>query len=161
MGIMSIITRKIILIFIHISCLSVMLSAQSVERVYSIDTDSIKRISDDVRNGIYGKISSIIILSKSHILYEQYFGFNNSTTLHPISSVTKSVTSLVTGICIDKGFLKTIDTPIWKFFPEFKSIFDSDTIKKTITIRNLLNQTTGLAWDEWTSHYSDAVNALI
>jgi CubicO group peptidase (beta-lactamase class C family) len=152
---------KFFLTLLYFCCFASILTAQTTDRVYSINTDSIKRISDDLRNGEYGKISSIVILSKSKIVYEQYYGFSNSSTLHPISSVTKSVTSLITGICIDKGFLKTIDTPIFKFFPEFKSVFEKDTLKKQITIRNLLNQTTGLEWDEWTTHYSYAGNALI
>lgn len=143
-----------------INCLSELYS-QPVGNFYHINKDTLKRINDDLRNGDYGKISSIVVLSQSKILFEQYYGFNNSNTLHPISSVTKSITSLITGICLDKGFIKSIDTPIWKFFPEYKSIFEKDTIKRRITIRNLLNQTTGLKWDEWTTHYSYAGNSLI
>lgn len=135
--------------------------SQPVEYSFSFNTDTLKRINEELRNGEYGKISSIVIISKSKILFEQYYGFNNANTLHPISSVTKSITSLITGICIDKGFIKSVDTPIYKFFPEYKAIFEKDTIKKEITIRNLLNQTTGLLWDEWTTHYSYAGNALI
>jgi len=137
------------------------LYSKPVKNIYHFNKDTLKRINDDVRNGEYGKISSIIVLSNSKIIFEQYYGFNNPNTIHPISSVTKSITSLITGICLDKGFIKSIDTPIWKFFPEYKSIFEKDTIKKRITIRNLLNQTTGLQWDEWTTHYSYAGNSLI
>ncbi|NVO11135.1 MAG: serine hydrolase [Bacteroidales bacterium] len=153
--------RKIIQTIIFFMCISIISSAQTVEKSFTINSDTLKRINEYLRNGEYGKISGIVILSKSKILYEQYYGFNNPSTLHPISSVTKSITSLITGICLDKGYLNSIDTPIWRFFPEYKSIFERDTIKKTITIRNLLNQTTGLQWDEWTTHYSYAGNALI
>lgn len=136
-------------------------SAQPIERFFKINTDTLKKIDQDLKNDEYGKISSIVIISKSKIIFEHYYGFSNSSSLHPISSVTKSITSLITGICIDKGYLKSIDEPIWPFFPEYKVIFDRDTLKKKITIRNLLNQTTGLEWDEWTKHYSYAGNALI
>ena len=143
------------------SVLSKSAFSQPAEVTYKINSDTLKKINIELRNGVYGKISGIVIFSKSRIIYEQYFGFTNASTIHPISSVTKSVTSLVTGVCVDKGFIKSIDTPVWKYFPEYNSIFEQDTIKKRITIRNLLNQTTGLLWDEWTTHYSYADNALI
>jgi len=155
------ISNNILLTILLLLYCSTELYSHPVEKVFSINSDSLKRISEDVRNGEYGKISGIVVLSDSRIIFEQYFGFNNPNTIHPISSVTKSITSLITGICIDKGYLKSIDTPIWKFFPEYQSIFEKDTLKKRITIRNLLNQTTGLQWDEWTTHYSYAGNSLI
>ncbi len=132
-----------------------------INNILHFKKDTLNKINEELRNGDYGKISGIIILSKSKVIFEQYYGFSNANTLHPISSVTKSITSLITGICIDKGFIKSIDIPIWKFFPEFKYIFEKDTLKKRITIRNLLNQTTGTQWDEWTTHYSYAGNSLI
>lgn len=140
---------------------SLELYSQPVNRCFSINSDTLNKINDELRNGEFGKISGIVILSKSKIIFEQYYGFNNMNTLHPISSVTKSITSLITGICLDKGFLKSIDIPIWHFLPEYQDVFEKDTIKKLITIRNLLNQTTGLEWDEWTTHYSYAGNSLI
>ncbi len=135
--------------------------AEPIDALNKLKKDSLKKIDAELRDDVYGKISGIVVFSKSRIIFEQSYGFNSASTIHPISSVTKSITSLLTGICIDKGFIKSIDTPIWTFFPEYKSIFEKDTIKKRITIRNLLNQTTGLLWDEWTTHYSYAGNALI
>ncbi|RPH32584.1 MAG: class A beta-lactamase-related serine hydrolase [Bacteroidales bacterium] len=137
------------------------LYCQPIENGYTFNKDSLNKLNSELRNGDYGKISSVLVLYKSKILFEQYYGFNNANSLHPISSVTKSVTSLITGICLDKGFIESIDTPIGKYFPEYKSVFEKDTIKKRITIRNLLNQTTGMRWDEWTTHYSYAGNSLI
>ncbi|NOU18622.1 MAG: serine hydrolase [Bacteroidales bacterium] len=161
MNILLIAKHKLIQTIILFVGITIAAQAQSIEKSYTLNPDTLKRINEYLRNGEYGKISGIVILAKSKVLFEQYYGFNNPSTLHPISSVTKSVTSLITGICIDKGYLNSIDTPIWTFFPEYKSIFEKDTIKKRITIRNLLNQTTGLQWDEWTTHYSYAGNALI
>lgn len=157
---LNITPRLFLPILLSLYCSSELYS-HPVEKNYSINSDSLNRIDEELRNGDYGKIAGIVILSKSKVIYEKYYGFNSPSTLHPISSVTKSITSLITGICIDKGFLKSIDTPIWKFFPEYRAIFEKDTLKKRITIRNLLNQTTGLQWDEWTTHYSYAGNSLI
>ncbi|HOP03895.1 MAG TPA: serine hydrolase [Tenuifilaceae bacterium] len=128
---------------------------------FSINSNTLAKIDSDLRSNKYGKISSILIYNGSKIYFERYYGFTQASTLHAISSVTKSVTSLAMGICIDKGFVNGIDIPVYTFFPELNEIFEKDTLKKTITIRNLLDQTTGLRWDEWTTHYSYAGNSLI
>lgn len=150
----------VILTFVAISS-TVFANDKPVNKLYSINNDTIKKINEDLWRGLYGKISGIVIYSNSKLIYERYFGFNNPNTLHPISSVTKSITSLIAGICLDKGYIHSIDVPIWKYFPEYRNIFEKDTLKKKITLRNLLNQTSGIEWDEWTIHYSYAGNSLI
>lgn len=126
-----------------------------------INNQTIERVAQDIRNNKYGKISSMVIFHNNRVLYENYFGFNQQTTLHPISSVTKSITSLAIGICMDRGFITSLDFPIYTLFPEYKNIFDNDSLKRNITLRHLLNQTSGFKWDEWTIHYSYAGNSLI
>ncbi len=123
--------------------------------------DSIRQIHKDIRSDRYGKISSLIIFQGPRLVHEKYFGFSQRSTLHPISSVTKSVTSIAVGICIDNGFIPSINEPIFAYFPEYQAIFERDTIKKQITLRHLLMQTAGFAWDEWKTHYSYAGNPLI
>lgn len=125
------------------------------------DTKALDAIDADIRNDLYGKISSLIIYKGPRIVYEKYYGFSQFSTLHPISSVTKSITSLVAGMCIDKGYIPSLDVKIKDYFPEYKEIFDKDTLKQQITLRHLLTQTSGLQWDEWNIHYSYAGNPLI
>ena len=124
-------------------------------------SDTLEDINVDVRNDMYGKISSLIIYYNSRIVYEKYYGFSQSSTLHPISSVTKSITSIAVGVCIDNGIIPTLDVKIEDYFPEYKQIFDKTPLKKEITLRHLLMQTGGFEWDEWTIHYSYAGNPLI
>lgn len=80
---------------------------------------------------------SLIILKDGEIVYKNYFG-------KPIKeieamSATKSVVSLAIGLLIDKGFLENLDEPVSKFYPEWKQ-----GRKKNITVRHLLNHTSGL-----------------
>ena len=123
--------------------------------------DSLQQLNSDIRNDKYGKVSSLLIYHNHKIAFESYYGFAQHNTLHPISSVTKSITSLAVGICVDKGFIPSIDIKIADFFPEYTNIFQSDTLKSQITLRHLLYQTSGFKWDEWTVHYSYAGNPLI
>lgn len=129
---------------------------------YTLNLDYLNKIDQDIREGEFGKISGLVVLNKQGtIIHERYYGFSNRNTINQISSVSKSITSLLVGVCLEKGFIKSIDTPIWNYFPEYSAIFKKDTIKTKITIRHLLNQTTGLKWEEWKYPYNYASNSLI
>ncbi len=75
--------------------------------------------------------------------YEDYERKNN------IKSATKSVTSLLAGIAVDKGLLD-IDKTIYHYLPEY---FPQDDEKRNITVRQALEMRTGLLWkndeDTW------------
>lgn len=68
---------------------------------------------------------------------ESYSGFTKEDTLN-VMSVTKSVTSLLVGIAIDKGFIKSVDDYVMDYY---KDIYTPKRGEKTIyevTIRHLL-----------------------
>jgi CubicO group peptidase (beta-lactamase class C family) len=68
--------------------------------------------------------------------------------LHTMQSVSKTVTSLTIGIAIGrKEFPVDLDTPILKYFDEYK-IANLDERKRRITLRHLLTMTAGLEWNE-------------
>lgn len=133
--------------------------AQRDRRVY-FQNDSLQQIVKDIQNDRYGKLSGLLIYVDDRLVHETYFGFTQRITLNPITSVTKSITSIAVGICCDKGYIGSIDEPIYPFFPEFSHIFEADELKKKITLRDLLAQTSGFKWDEWEIPYSYAGNPL-
>jgi CubicO group peptidase (beta-lactamase class C family) len=68
---------------------------------------------------------------------ESYSDFTKEDTLN-VMSVTKSVTSLLVGIAIDKGFIKSVDDYVMDYY---KNIYTPKRGEKTIyevTIRHLL-----------------------
>ncbi len=127
----------------------------------SFSKDSLKKINLDIRNDKYGKISSLVIYEGTSLVYENYYGFSQKSTLHQISSVTKSVTSIAVGVAIDMDSIPSLDVKIHNYFPEYDSIFLDNPLKREITLKHLLNQTAGFEWDEWEIHYSYAGNPLI
>ncbi len=62
-----------------------------------------------------------------------------------IYSVTKSITSLLLGIAIEKGFIDNIDQSIADFID--LSLYESDDDLSVITIRHLMTMSAGLVWD--------------
>jgi CubicO group peptidase (beta-lactamase class C family) len=66
--------------------------------------------------------------------------------LHETRSATKTFISALTGIAIDKGYIKNTDETVLSFFPEY-SIKNNSEAKKRITIENLLTNQSGLDCD--------------
>ena len=71
--------------------------------------------------------------------------------LHDLRSITKSVTSLVVGIALDRGWIKDVDAPVFSFFPEYD---DRRTPEKDhVTLRHLLTMSAGFAWTDPSMSY--------
>ena len=82
---------------------------------------------------------------------------HDADTLHDIRSVTKSVTSLLVGIAVDRGLIEDIDRPVVDYLPEYADLRTADT--QRIQLRHLLTMTSGLRWSE-DLPYIDAKNSL-
>ena len=64
----------------------------------------------------------------------------SSEYLHDLASVTKSFTSLLIGIAIDKGFIKNEADAVLNFFPEIHS---RDSLLGCLTIKDLITMRSG------------------
>src|SRR4249919_2048691 len=100
-----------------------------------IFANAIKHAKQDSTN-----IHSLLVIKNDHIVLDvSFYPFKNSYA-HDLASVTKSVTSLLIGIAIDKKFIKSENELIINYFPEYKIKND---ILQTVTIRDLLNMSSG------------------
>ena len=97
----------------------------------------------------YKRIDGLLILRNNRLVYENYFHGYSSDVLHNIFSAGKSITSILVGIAIDKGFINGVDTPIVPLLPEYQDFKNPDPRKNEITIEHLLNMTSGLDCDDW------------
>ena len=66
-------------------------------------------------------------------------GFTSSDNVN-VMSVTKGVMALLTGIAIDKGFIKSVDQKVLDFFPDYQVRRGEKTIYD-VTLRHLLTMT--------------------
>ena len=80
----------------------------------------------------------MVIARHGKLAFEQYFaGIDqpwgkpearydyDATTLHDMRSATKSVTSLLAGIAIDRRMIKSVNTRVVNFFPEYRGPEDT------------------------------------
>ena len=98
---------------------------------------------EHVKNNSF-HIDSILIVRNGNLVFDAYFWPFSKNQKHIIHSCTKSIMSALIGIAIDKGYIQNVDQPITDFFPD-KSVADFDDLKKTITLKNLLTMSSGLA----------------
>ena len=65
-------------------------------------------------------IHRLLIIRNNHIVVDVSFYPFKDIYVHDLASVTKSITSLLIGIAIDKNLIKGDDEPILNYFPEYK-----------------------------------------
>jgi CubicO group peptidase (beta-lactamase class C family) len=112
-----------------------------------MDSTILDNMIYDVENNYYG-VYSILVIRNGFIVKEWYDLFASSDYLFRLYSVSKSVTSILVGIALDKGYISSLDELVLDYFPD-KDIANVDARKEAITIEHLLTMTTGLFWPEY------------
>lgn len=93
------------------------------------------------------RLSSVVVVKDNKVLFRKFFNGFDALSPHPIFSEVKSLMAVLIGIAIDNGFIKSVDQPLSDFFPSI--LVDTSRYKKQITLRHLLNHTSGLPAYEW------------
>ena len=89
--------------------------------------------------------SAAIIIQNDTILFEHYSGGWDRDSQSCIFSVTKTVTSLLCGIALKDGYIKSLSDPVTDYIPELK---DADPMFSQLKINHLLDMTAGLKFNE-------------
>jgi CubicO group peptidase (beta-lactamase class C family) len=91
-------------------------------------------------------ILSLLVQRNGVLVGEEYFNGSSADSLDQVWSVTKSVTSILTGIALEEGYLTSLDQTLADLLGQVADSIPAD--KGRITVRNLLTMTTGLEWHE-------------
>lgn len=94
------------------------------------------------------QVGGIIVLKDNNIRLEHYGKGVNQNTVWTSFSVGKSVTSMLLGIALKEGDIKSLNDPLSKYIPELEG---HDYGK--VTVKQLLTMTSGIDWNE---DYADA-----
>ena len=87
----------------------------------------------------------VLIIQNDSVVYEKYTGEMAADKIAGVFSVTKSVTSLLCGIAVDEGYVKSVDDAVTEYIPELKQ---RDSLWQKLTIRHLLDMRSGLDFDD-------------
>jgi len=114
----------------------------------AVDEPAITGLLARLRAGALGAEHAIVIVRKGYVIADEYFAGWIADSIHTEQSVTKSVTSLVTGIAIARGDLRGVDQPLVDLLSTYAPIANLDDRKRALTVRDVLTMRTGLDWNE-------------
>jgi CubicO group peptidase (beta-lactamase class C family) len=117
-----------------------------------INPDPILDISAQIRDiDQIDNVQSMLIVKNGKLVHEVYSPYCQRNTLFWMASITKTVTSTLIGIAIDKGFIENVNISVAELLPEY-----SDAIKDPkfheITLKHIMTMSSGLDWHERSSY---------
>jgi CubicO group peptidase (beta-lactamase class C family) len=108
-----------------------------------IDSKAVDALYSDMEKEQHHDLNGIVIVRNGSLVSEHYFNGDSFDTLHDIRSATKSLTSLLMGIAIDKKLVHGVDDSIAMYLPGLPK--DG---KEKIKVKDLLNMRSGLDADD-------------
>lgn len=138
-----------------------------------IDRAALCRMADRLATLTDPNIHAVLVARGGRLLFERYFKGADEIpgrffgprvenvsfdpdTLHNMKSVSKSIASLAVGIAIDRGMIRSVDEPVFNFFPELSDLRTPE--KDRIRLSHALTMSLGLAWVEATPATGDENN---
>ena len=89
--------------------------------------------------------TAFLVIRNDSILFEQYFKGYTRDSISKNFSITKSITSLLTGIAVEEGYIESVHDPVTKYVPELKR---KNPRFERLTIEHLLNMRAGFKFNE-------------
>lgn len=114
--------------------------------IYRAKTDTLLHLTiSEVMDYFTNTPSAALIIQDDKVIFEHYSGGWSKESQSCIFSITKTITSMLCGIAIKDGYIKSADDYVADYIPEFRDA-DKDFAKLKIT--HLLDMTAGLKFDE-------------
>lgn len=146
-----------------------------------LDAAALGALDKEIAAGRYGYIDSMLVIRHGRIAFERHYAhdygqlftgkgppgiynyydpawhpFHRRTALHTMQSVSKSVTSALIGIAIERGEIPDVNARVLPYFAAFR--IQPDARRDRMSLWNVLTMTTGIGWDEFTASYTDQKN---
>ena len=122
-----------------------------------MDRDPIEVVTNNIIADKFKGIFSYLIVKNGKLVHEEYFKGHGRDEFHEIYSITKSFSSTLIGIAIDRGIIGSVEESVLDLLPQYKK-FIKDPGKNDIKLRHILTISTGLEWYERSYSYSDPRN---
>ncbi|MCB1609318.1 MAG: serine hydrolase [Xanthomonadales bacterium] len=117
-------------------------------------------LTASIQSGNYGSIKSLLVQRGDQRLYERYFRGANASQMHLLNSVTKSVGATLIGVAVRRDQV-SIDRPVSDYFPQYAWQSPELNPNRNLRLRDILSMRAGLAWDEWSTSFTDPHNSFV
>jgi CubicO group peptidase (beta-lactamase class C family) len=148
-------------------------SVASVNEDKLIDRAALCRMADRLAALSDPNIHAVLVARGGKLVFERYFKGSDEAPgrfygsrvesitfdadmLHNVKSASKSVASLAVGIAVDRGLIRSVNEPIFSFFPELSDLRTPE--KDRIQLVHALTMSMGLKWVEATPATGDSDN---
>lgn len=104
-----------------------------------------KAVLPDTLTNLLENLKSVglLMIKNDSIVFEKYWNWYSDSSLSGSFSMAKSITSLLIGVAIKEGKIKSVQESVGDFLPEFK-----EGEKAKLKIIDLLTMSSGTNWDE-------------
>ncbi|MEQ8241508.1 MAG: serine hydrolase [Cyclobacteriaceae bacterium] len=115
---------------------------------FGLDDERFLELDDLIRQNNYDFIDGLVILKEDKIIFENYYDLSTREQLRPLGRNTYAVLISLLGSFLEEGWINSLDDPIANYLPEYSDIFTESSAKSNITIRHMLDNRSGLFWNE-------------
>jgi len=85
-------------------------------------------------------LQGVVVMREGRVVAERYFNAASADTLTDVRSAGKSITALLLGIAIDRGFIHNVDDPVSTYWKDAAGTAIGD-----VRVRDVLTMRSGLA----------------
>lgn len=111
------------------------------------DGARLQSLVEQLRSNAIPQLHSLVVVRHGYVAVEEYFNGSSATDVHTMQSVSKSVTSLITGIAIAEGAL-SLTSRVFDLMPQYDSLIRGDERKRAVTVGSLLQMRSGINFYE-------------
>ena len=156
---------------------------RSTPAAQGMDASPLEALHAELAAGQHGYVDSMLVVRNGHVVFDRTYRhdyaalfkgtdaergpynyydpdwhpYYKKTDLHTLQSASKSITSVLVGIALQRGELPGLDVEARRYLTGFRT--SSDPRQARITLRHLLTMTSGIRWDETTVAYTDPANS--
>ena len=114
-----------------------------------MDAGQLSRLVDELPPERKHGLHSLLVVRRGKLVMEEYWNGHDRETVHDLRSSTKSITSLLLGIAIDKGLVGDPSDPLLPYLgAAYPDLDQSPAGKGRITLAHLLTMSSGLDCDD-------------
>lgn len=125
-----------------------------------LDEGLLREIDQAVKSDRFENIKGLLMVKDQSIVFENYYEEPQRNDLFPLLRSTALLGSTAVGLLLKNRLVDSVETPLYVLLPEYDYIFDSAPQKREITLLDILQQRSGLIWDEMNLAYDSPSNYL-
>ncbi len=113
-----------------------------------LSADRLAAMDAAVRKGDFQQITSVLIARHGRLIHEAYYDAGGRDARRNTRSVTKTVTSMLVGIAIDRKAIPGVQARVLPYFPDKQPLVNPDKRKDDISVEDLLSMSSLLECDD-------------